>query len=64
LIAEKINQRSGGAALVKPWEVDQVPEDFITAYDAFDIVRRRQRQYEQNEKYFREFRKRFKYRQY
>ena len=49
---------------MKPWEVDRVPEEFLDAFDAFDSVARRLKQAKANEKFFVDFRKRLKYRNY
>jgi hypothetical protein len=38
--AENVNQRHGGV-LVKPWEIDAMPEDFYLAY--YEIFRAEQR---------------------
>jgi hypothetical protein len=35
LFAQRINKRGGGA-LVKPWELENVPEDYLTAFRALD----------------------------
>ena len=58
-----INRRSGGG-LVKPWEVDEVPEDFVEAYDVLNSAARRQQVRDANERLFQDFRKQHKYRQY
>jgi hypothetical protein len=58
-----INRRSGGG-LVKPWEVDEVPEDFVEAYESLNSAAIRQQARDANEKLFQDFRRQHNYRQY
>lgn len=63
MLAQNINQRCGGT-VVTPWNLDEVPEDFRQAFDLWTVVDKRERVRKKNERYFADFRRRMKYRQY
>jgi hypothetical protein len=62
LMAAKINRRTG--AQVKPWEIDDVPDEFLDAFKAFDDVAVRKQSRTVHENLFRKFRKKHGYRRY
>ena len=59
-LAGKINQRAGGA-LVAPWEVDRLPDEWLDAYrvlaDALATQQTRQQQQSRTEGFFAAFRR-------
>ena len=62
-MAEAINQRNGGG-LVKPWELESVPEDWLDAYYSLHGANGRKMEKQRMEKYHDEFRRVNKYRSY
>lgn len=49
---------------MKPWEIEQVPDEYIDAYDAMEIVSSRVKARQAKDNLFRDFRRKMKYRQY
>lgn len=63
VLAQTINQRVGGA-LIAPWQVDTVPEEYLEAFRLWTVVDSRLQAKQKNEKVFTDFRRKMNYRQY
>jgi hypothetical protein len=54
LQAQAINRQSGGA-LVGPWDLDQLPEEWLMAYQELQLLPQKQQEIQRLEAFFDEF---------